>query len=599
MIACVIRRSVWALALALFFLGEAYAAKPVDPRSRSDFYRQSFGEVDPASFPLAQRVQSVFERLLRVADKAEYKAPDLLLVDSDNWPWAIALPDNTVVITRGAVEVCYQGVDTRQGDVRLAMILGHELGHLAEDDYWHRDVYLTLSDHAGDKASDVLRFIGERSGLIGSDSGEWRTIVRDRELRADDRGFIYSALAGYDPSLLVTGEAVSFFHYWTERTSIGPGSYHLRPEDRAAYIQARSGMLGELAELYRLGVALTYLGNLDAAESVFRQVLATFPAHEVYNNLGYIRLQKALEFLTVDVDRLFWFPSTVDTSPESAALTFSKTRNIQTLNGLLTEAVEFFRLAIRQDPGYLGAYLNLSTAYFYLQKYNSAAAVLADARQVAPGNTEIEVLWQISMLASLEGSVDYLPVALSHVESLANGAGSGPLLQYNLAQLLERAGRKPEADRLWQQLAAHGAAIPEPYRLVLDFRLGRSSKPETEMARSVDRTMANVFAPLLNAENPSDAVPRAFSLRLDNQPLVRIGADTGYPVRYLLGEYEILRRVTPATALPISDLLGCCGTPLSRQQSALGEVWRYGDRWAVLVQDGGIAEIWENTAITN
>lgn len=580
-------------ALVLIMPAQPAAARQDDPRSGSDFYRQTFGEVDPGGFPLAGRVRTVFERLLRVADKAEYKAPGLLLVDSDNWPWAIALPDNTVVLTRGAVEVCYRGVDLQQGDVRLAMILGHELGHLAEDDYWHRDVYLTLSDRAGDQASDVLRFIGERSGLVGGDSGEWRTIVRDRELRADDRGFIYSALAGYDPGRLVSGESVSFFHYWTEQTSAGPGNYHLRPEDRSAYIQARAGMLGELAELYRVGVALTYLGNLDAAESVFRQVLATFPAHEVYNNLGYIRLQKSLDLLEVDVDRLFWFPSTVDTSPMLA-----RTRSIQTLEGLLTEAVEYFRLAIRQDPGYLNAYLNLATAYFYLEKYNSAAAVLADARQVAPGDREIEALWQISMLASLEGSVDYLPVALAHVETIAGGAGGDPRLRYNLAQLLERAGRRADAAPIWRGLGAESAAIPEPYRTIVGIRLG-IAPGEQDARPAVDGALAARFGKGRDPVGQPDAAPWTFSLSLQNRRLMRLGNGVDDPIRYLAGEDEILRRITVDEPSPVAEVLGCCGAPLSRQQSALGEVWRYGDRWALLVRDGRIAEVWENSAITN
>ncbi len=569
---------------------QADANEGEDPRSRSDFYRLTFGMVDSSGYALAARVDEVFRRLLRVADKAEYKAPRLLLVDSDSWPWAIALPDNTVVLTRGAVEVCYRGVSPEQGDVRLAMILGHELGHLAEDDYWHRDVYLALSDRAGEQASDVFRFIGERSGLVGADSGEWRTIVRDRELRADDRGFIYAALAGYETRRLVTDEAVSFFHYWTEQTSAGPGNYHLGPADRAAYLQARAGTLLELAELYRVGVALTHLGNLEVAEKIFRQVLTTFPAREVYNNLGYIRLQKALDLLSVDLDRLYWFPATVDTTPESSAL--ANTRSITTLESLLAEAVEFFQLALKQDPGYLDAYLNLSTAYFYLGRYNNAAAVLADARQVAPDNAELEVLWQISMLQSLDGSVDYLPVALAAVTPRA--AEAGPLLRYNLAQLLERAGRGEEAAQLWLELAADRAAIPSPYREVVDLRLGRQPAPGGGAA-DVDATVALHFG----AQSPStrDAPGWRFSLSLDGDPLTREGTlDTDGAARYLAGDREFLRRRIPAPVNTLDALRDCCGEPLVRQASGLGEIWRYGDHWAFLVRDGRILEIWQNPA---
>ena len=79
-----IRKFAWGLTFTLFLIGQESLAQQDDPRSSSDFYLQTFGELDPAGFPLTARVQSIFDRLLRVADKAEYKAPELLLVNSDN-----------------------------------------------------------------------------------------------------------------------------------------------------------------------------------------------------------------------------------------------------------------------------------------------------------------------------------------------------------------------------------------------------------------------------------------------------------------------------------------------------------------------------------
>ena len=578
------------LGVICLILVETGIAGDEDPRSRSDFYRMTFGQLDESTFAPAGRVRGVFKRLLRVADKAEYKDPRLLLIDSDSWPWAIALPDNTVVLTRGAVEVCYRGVSPEQGDIRLAMILGHELGHLAEDDYWHRDVYLTLSDRAGEQATDVLRFIGERSGLLGGDTGEWRTIVRDRELRADDRGYIYAALAGFEPGRLLSDEAVSFFHYWTEQTSAGPGNYHLKPTDRAAYLKARSSTLSELAELYQVGVALTLLGNLDVAEKVFRQVLNTFPSHEVYNNLGYIRLQKALDLLSVDLDRLFWFPATVDTTPDSPTL--NATRSIVTLDSLLEEAVSFFRLALKQDPGYLTAHLNLSTAYYYLGRYNSAAAALADARKVAPDSAEIEALWQISMLRSLEDSVDYLPVALEKLAPTVLPADADPLLLYNAAQLLELAGRRDEANRIWRRLGDLHGQVPSPYRDVVLIRLGQSQESTPAASRS-DSLLVQRFGELAIPPDGVDSL--VFSLTLEGSALQRQGATRpGSAAGYLSGGEEILRRTIPAETIRPPDLLDCCGEPLVRQPTGLGEVWRYGDHWAFLLRDARVREIWRN-----
>ena len=430
-------------------------AVQTDPRSESQFYLDSFGVVDNAEFLLSGRVQSVYEKLLRVADKADYKDPGLLLIDSPDWPWAIALPDNNIILSKGAVELCYRGVSLELGDARLAMILGHELGHLAEDDYWHRDVYLSLGNRDELEADSVLRFIGERSGLVNPESKEWQNLVRDRELRADDRGYIYAALAGFNTRLLLDNESTSFFHYWTEQTSVNPDKYHLTPGQRASYLRARSGALSEIAELFEFGVAMTHLGEYDVAEKVFRQVLTQFPAHEVYNNLGYIQLQKGLKRLSVDADKVFWFPSTLDSSPQTAEI---MKRNIGA--NYLGDAAEFFQLSIKQNPGYLNGYLNLATAFYYQDKFNSAAATLAEARNIVGEDPEIEGLWQIAMLRSLQGTVDYHPIALSKLTALAKVPSPPLSLLFNLAQLHEQNGDPASARRVWQQLADSRTRFP-------------------------------------------------------------------------------------------------------------------------------------------
>ena len=571
-----------------------------DPRSRSGFYVDTYGEVDPQNHPLAGRMTEIFERLLRVADKAEYKDPDLLLIDSDSWPWAIALPDNTVVLTQGALELCYKDVPIEQGDVRLAMILGHELGHLAEDDYWHRDVYLALvsrseSNRAETTADEVLRFIGERSGLLNSDSEEWKTIVRDRELKADDRGFIYASLAGFDTALLVDGEKKSFFHYWTEQTSSGQGNFHLTPSDRAAYLAARSRALTETSELYRLGVALVSLGQFAHGERIFRQVLTTFPAHEVYNNLGYIRLQQSLDYVSVDLDKLYWWPATLDTSPETPEL---QTRSLDTSNLAervqhgLRQAAKFFELAIKQNPAYLTGYLNLATTYNYLGKYNNAAAVLADAMIVAPDDIEVQGLWQIAMMSSLHGTVDYLPTAISKLEALADRETLPSSLAFNLAQLYEYSGQPLKADVLWDRFKPAMKQLAEPYRSAVALRtgvdIGPAEKRGGRLQAWVDR--------MVNDEGSSVETAESFNLRFDEGRLKRTRKGGG-AARYYAGDVFLGEITTLETPIKSSEVLDCCGAPSYRQPTTLGDVWVYGSDWGLLVEQGKIKEVWKYSAV--
>lgn len=554
-----------------------------DPRSESQFYMDSFGVVDYSDFALSGRVQTVFEKLLRVADKADYKDPGLLLIDSPNWPWAIALPDNNIILSKGAVVLCYRGVSRELGDARLAMILGHELGHLAEDDYWHRDVYLSLGNRDELEADNVLRFIGERSGLVNPDSKEWQNLVRDRELRADDRGFIYASLAGFDTNLLLNNESSSFFHYWTEQTSVNPDKYHLTPGERASYLNARSSALSEIAELFEFGVAMTHLGEYGAAEKVFRQVLTQFPAHEVYNNLGYIQLQKGLKRVSVDADKVFWFPSTLDSSPQTTEI---MKRNIGT--NYLGDAADFFELSIKQNPGYLNGYLNLATAFYYQDKFNSAAATLAEARSIVGEDPEIEGLWQIAMLRSLQGTVDYHPIALAKLSTLARMPSPPLSLLFNLAQLHEQGGDTASAARVWNQLADSKNRVSQPYQMLVELKSGKSSP-------ILGQTDAK-FKEFLQKKSLS-ATPRqgtkSFSLRLGGANLKRSPGVNG-SFEYSSAGISHLRATPIRLDTPQNALKTCCGSPAIQQTSGLGEIWIYNNRWAALVNAGKVTQIWEN-----
>lgn len=565
-----------------------------DPRSRSGFYVDTYGEVAVRDHPLAGRMAEIFERLLRVADKAEYKDPELLLVDSDSWPWAIALPDNTVVLTKGALELCYKNVSLEQGDVRLAMILGHELGHLVADDYWHRDVYLALVSRAETTADEVLRFIGERSGLLKPDSEEWKTVVRDRELKADDRGFIYAALAGFDTALLIDAEKESFFHYWTEQTSSGQGNFHLTPADRAAYLAARSGALTEISELYRLGIALISLGQFVYGEKVFRQVLTVFPAHEVYNNLGYIRLQQSLDHVSVDLDRLYWWPATLDTSPETPEL---QTRSLdgsmeeEKAQKGLGQAAKYFELAIKQNPAYLTGHLNLATTYYYLGKYNNAAAVLADAMVIAPHDIEVQGLWQIAMMSSLRGTVDYLPTAISKLEALADREVLPASLAFNLAQLYENAGQLQKAGTLWDRFEPNMRQLAEPYRSAVALRSGVEMEPDANRGAKLQTWVDR----MVKDGESAVATEESLNLRFDEGRLRRTRSGDS-AVRYYAGDVFLGEITTLSVPIESSEVLDCCGAPSYRQPSTLGDVWIYGSEWGLLVVRGKIKEVWKYSA---
>ncbi len=48
------------------------------------------------------------------------------------------------MLSTKTLEICYKQTFLEIGDARMAFVLGHELGHMAEDDYWHFKTFMTL-----------------------------------------------------------------------------------------------------------------------------------------------------------------------------------------------------------------------------------------------------------------------------------------------------------------------------------------------------------------------------------------------------------------------------------------------------------------------
>ncbi|NJL58572.1 MAG: M48 family metalloprotease, partial [Desulfobacteraceae bacterium] len=121
-----------------------------------------------------EKAYRIFDRVASVADKRGIRIPRLRVLNSKGDPWAVSLPDGYVILSKKAVDMCYQGVSEEEGNARLAFVIGHELGHAADDDFWHWEAFITLSD------KPQLRNMLQDSNKAEN--------IRAKEMRADDRG---------------------------------------------------------------------------------------------------------------------------------------------------------------------------------------------------------------------------------------------------------------------------------------------------------------------------------------------------------------------------------------------------------------------------
>ena len=578
------KRGLWLL-LVLMTVQSVFA-RAVDPRSQKQFYIDAYGLIDAAQMIDAKRVEHVFERMLNVVDRAKPKNPQLIMVDSNDWPWAIALPDNSIIITKGAIELCYENVTPEQGDARVAMLLGHELTHLSENDYWHRDVYLSFKENKQGLDQEVFKFIGQRAGMINPSTKEWQNIVRDREIKADDMGFIYASLAGFDAAEIMDINGESFFQQWKHKTGAQDDDYHLSADSRTSYIKARFENLSSLTELFYVGLAFIHLNYLDEAKALFDQMLIQFPAHEIYNNLGYIHLLKSDVLSHLSEKDVYWLPVILDGTPTTPIfMRGSTTPNLpEEVNDQLEKAARQFELALSKYPGYLEGTLNLATTYFYLSKYHKVSALLKEAKLLYPSNQKIDELINLALYQELKEKIDVSSHVLEELEKgTALNKDNTPSHQFNLARMLDETGNTERAHDYWVRLSDQVETLIEPFKTIVLNKRNLNNVMQTPTALD--------YNDFVSQPKPITDTKRHYLSKIGDDDLYRLNHDNYFR------EYKTKTRLLfTRYRLPTEDLkkklTQCCDRPNRIFPTTNGEIWSISNDLAVLITNTEESEIW-------
>jgi tetratricopeptide (TPR) repeat protein len=325
-------------------------------------YRKTKGEYHP----MAERAIIVFERVKNAADKAGARQARLLVINARIKLYAIALPDGRIIINPETLHICYSGVDTGKGDCRLAFIMGHELAHLANNDFSHREAFLTW-DQYGSIPSHFIENFGER----------WK-----KELKADECGALYAAMAGYDIRSLFA-QKDNFLTYW--ESQIGRESIHREArdypslEERVTAVCSLFKKVAEKAELFRVGVLLLQMGNFEDARAAFFGFEKDYPSREVYNNIGSCYLNSARYLLTQKFRKeyLRFRPSIAIDYSTSAEPDRGEGNDWEKeeISKHLEKAIVYFKKAASRDKTDRPCRYNLSAALILMEKYPEALEV--------------------------------------------------------------------------------------------------------------------------------------------------------------------------------------------------------------------------------
>ncbi len=422
-------------------------------------------DVAPQVLSMVRDVFEVFKRVLAAADKRANRFPKLLILREADEPWAICLRDGTVLLTQKAMEFCYQGTDKTTGDARMAFLLGHELAHLANDDYWHLVAFEALANYGNDQKEKAIQKILEQlqKNLDAGNTTESKKVIRKKELKADANGLLYATMAGYDPTAIVNKEGRNFFQEWVNQITgeIAFGDeLHPTPELRATFLLSNMKAVCDELDLFNLGVRLYQLGRYDDSLEFMVAFNEKFPSREVFNNIGLIHYQKALEALAqCDWNKAYQYKLSATVAIKTRAETF----NMESLRGDLCskmavfkkenrKAMRYFNVACEKDPYYIPSRVNLSSALIMAGRYNGATDILDEALNI--NENDPAALNNRALALYLHGpsiDVDMHEQSTNILEDIIEKNPRFSDAYYNLGVFEAERGRNASAKKHWEK----------------------------------------------------------------------------------------------------------------------------------------------------
>ena len=562
------------------------------------FYVAAYGEVPATADPQVARAHAVFARVQAVADKNSKRLPKLVVVDSPSDPWAVALPDGHIVLSRQAVAIGHRQAATDEAEARLAFVLGHELAHLANEDFWHREVFAFQANPS--EAGDLARLF------------QGRDQAQARELAADDRGFIYAALAGYRVDALLDPHAAGadFFTFWMQQTHTRVDAAHPQPRQRADVLRRRLGSIRDELAFFEFGVRLGHFDYCDDAMYFLRRFQTVFPSREVFNNLGYCALQLARQAMDPERAYFYWLPFLLDGETRAGALVRRGGPALKSLRqaatgdarGYLQDAEDYLRRAIQADPGYLPARLNLAAVALYQGKPHDARATLDEARALAPDDPQVLGLDALALYEQSDAGLDLWPTASAALEKLAQPPDAPPEIVFNTARLLEVRPRVDQAREYWNRLAARAPTLPAPIATLI------CQQQSAESPRACLDVPTQAAAPLpwrwpVAVSRLQRQAPQTLRTTLEGWRALRVNGATdklnghiyyhpeGAAAVLELDRFVQLQVIRDASLGTVQAARGYCPQPLRPRALAQGVVWSCTD-WAVLAHGDQVREAW-------
>jgi hypothetical protein len=316
--------------------------------------------------------KSVFDRLIAAKGDFSKRSPTLVISDAVK-KVAVAKPRKSeVTLELKAYEACRKmGKDSLNA---LAVLLGHELIHIYNEHDWKRHFAAAQSD----TLDAVKKLKTVKDGL-------------QLELQSDHLGGLLGYAAGFQTLDIMPRLLDTLYNFYPLPKKSNRNYPSL--DERKMIAQESMQALQDKIQVFEMAKYLIALEQYEAAKYYLEFILKDFQSRELYNNLGVVCTQAAIQKLDAKALK-YGFPIELD---GSSRLAKGQTRGdfgwSPEVDELLNLAIDYFKQASLLDENYPPAMLNQACAYTLLSHsevdhYRRAKFYAEEAEILSTDNTE-------------------------------------------------------------------------------------------------------------------------------------------------------------------------------------------------------------------
>lgn len=463
----------------------------------------------PPSDPKFLAARAVYQKLVDSSGSAQIPPRFVMIRGEPQNPGELAFYDGETKVVRFS-EFVYDQCAELAGPSHtvpdcLSALLGHELAHFYKDHTWSMDVLPAR----GMVARDLGLALEATPVQVAAKR-------REQEAQADHAGGILAYQAGFDPTAHWAALLDRLYNHYQSLQQKHP-DYPLLDERKQILQDTSRDLTGRLFPAFEAGVRLFVLGEYGLAAECFDFVGHTFTSREIFNNAAAAYILAAIQ-ADPSLAGGYVYPVELDLETRLNP----RRGTAKSLDDYLGLAVDRLRAALKLDPDYAPALINLAIA----------ASLTGDAQEAQR-------------------------LALRVEKGSGPNAGSFATQASILRAItLARAGQKARAARLLDGLAKSGNKLAQLDRRVLNGEKLDAIQPPVYSKVSSAETIAGLT--LSEIQSMGSPSPQRIRLReegMRNEPAVLLEVNTTPQYR----AYAILINRSRLASLAAAPA-GCTGT---------------------------------------